>query len=152
MARRLMTRLKFPNDEIQAVTRLVAQHMRIGEYHADWTDSAVRRLMRDLGPQLDDLFEINRADVSALAPGHTDISRGAELRARMAPIQQAQDIAALTSPLDGKELMARLGLPPGRLLGQVKEFLTGEVVEGRLAPDDAAGAERLAREFLKRSA
>ena len=109
-----------------------------------------RRLMRDLGPQLDDLFEIHRVDVSALAPGHTDISRAGELRDRMRPIQEAQDISALTSPLDGQELMARLGLPPGRRLGEVKEYLTGEVVEGRLAPDDKAGAERLAREFFRR--
>ena len=150
MVRRWMNRLKFPNDEIAAVSTLVAQHMRIGEYHDDWTDAAVRRLMRDLGPHLDDLFTINRADVSALAPGHTDISRGAELRARMTPIQEAQDISALTSPLDGKELMALLGLPPGKKLGELKEYLTGEVVEGRLAPDDKEGALRLARGVLGR--
>lgn len=148
MARRWMNRLKFPNDEIAAVTTLVARHMRIGEYHAHWTDAAVRRLMRDLGSQLDDLFQIHRVDVSALAPGHTDISRAEELRARMTPIQEAQDISTLTSPLDGKELMALLHLPPGRNLGEVKEYLTNEVVEGRLAPDDKAGAERLARRFL----
>ena len=148
MTRRWMNRLKFSNDEIAAVTRLVAQHMRLGEYRPAWTDAAVRRLMRDLGPQLDDLFEIHRVDVSALAPGHTDISRAGELRDRMRPIQEAQDISALTSPLDGQELMALLGLPPGRRLGEVKEYLTGEVVEGRLAPDDKAGAERLARAFL----
>ncbi len=149
IVRRWMNRLKFPNDEIAAVTTLVAQHMRIGEYHDGWTDAAVRRLMRDLGPHLDDLFEIHRVDVSALAPGHTDISRTGELRARMRPIQEAQDISALTSPLDGKELMALLPLPPGRRLGEVKEYLTGEVVEGRLLPDDKEGAERLARRFLE---
>ena len=148
MVRRWMNRLKFPNDEIAAVTTLVAQHMRIGEYHDDWTDAAVRRLMRDLGPHLDDLFAVNQADVSALAPGPTPVSRGAVLRARMTPIQEAQDISALTSPLDGKELMALLHLPPGKKLGDVKEYLTGEVVEGRLAPDDKAGAERMARKFL----
>ena len=148
VTRRLMTRLKFSNDEIAAVTKLVAQHMRIGEYKPLWTDAAVRRLMRDLGPQLDDLFEIHRVDVSALAPGHTDISRAHELRVRMAPIQAAQDISSLTSPLDGQELMARLNLRPGKQLGAVKEYLVNEVVEGRLAPDDKGQAERLAREYL----
>ncbi len=147
ITRRLMTRLKFSNDEIAAVTKLVAQHMRIGEYRPLWTDAAVRRLMRDLGPQLDDLFEIHRVDVSALAPDHTDISRAQELLARMAPIQATQDIGTLTSPLDGQELMARLGLKPGKRLGELKEYLTNEVVEGRLAPDDKEGAERLARAF-----
>ena len=149
ITRKLMTRLKFSNDEIAAVTKLVAQHMRIGEYKPVWTDAAVRRLIRDLGPQLDDLFEIHRVDVSALAPDHTDISRARELRARIAPIQEAQDIAALTSPLDGQELMTRLGLRPGKQLGAVKEYLVNEVVEGRLAPDDKEEAERRARKYLK---
>ena len=144
IARRFLTRLKYPNDTISAVSTLVAQHMRIGDYRPSWSDAAVRRLIRDLGPHLDDLFEINRVDVSALAPERVGISRGVELRARMAPIQDAEDINALTSPLDGQELMARLGLKPGKQLGQVKDYLTGEVVEGRLAPDDKAGAERLA--------
>ena len=149
IVRRWMNRLKFPNDEIAAVSTLVAQHMRIGEYHAHWTDAAVRRLMRDLGPQLDALFEIHRVDVSALGPGHTDISRADQLRARMKPIADAQDISALTSPLDGLALMALLHLPPGKRVGEVKDYLTGEVVEGRLAPDDKAGAEKMAREFMR---
>ncbi len=147
LTRRLMTRLKFPNDDIAAVSKLVAQHMRIGEYKPLWTDAAVRRLMRDLGPQLGDLFEIHRVDVSALAPGHTDISRAGELQDRMAPIQATQDISALTSPLDGQELMARLGLEPGKRLGEIKDYLLNEVVEGRLAPGDKAEAERRARAY-----
>ena len=149
ITRKLMNRLKFSNDEITAVVKLVAQHMRIGEYKPLWTDAAVRRLIRDLGPHLDNLFEIHRVDVSALSPDHRDISRASELRARMAPIQEAQDICALTSPLDGQELMARLGLKPGKQLGAVKEYLVNEVVEGRLALDDKEGAEKLARAYLK---
>ncbi len=149
MTRKLMNRLKFSNDEITAVVKLVAQHMRIGEYKPLWTDAAVRRLIRDLGPQLDNLFEIHRVDVSALSPDHRDISRASELRSRMAPIQEAQDICALTSPLDGQELMARLNLKPGKQLGAVKEYLVNEVVEGRLAPDDKEGAEKLARAYLR---
>ena len=151
ITRKLMNRLKFSNDEITAVVKLVAQHMRIGEYKPLWTDAAIRRLIRDLGPQLDNLFEIHRVDVSALSPDHRDISRASELRARMAPIQEAQDICALTSPLDGLELMARLNLKPGKPLGLVKDYLVNEVVEGRLAPDDNEGAERLARVFLAKS-
>ncbi len=147
-ARRFLGRLKFSNDDIAAVTRLVAQHMRIGEYHAHWTDAAVRRLMRDLGPQLDDLFTIHRVDVSALGPEHRDISRAHELRRRIEAIQEQQDVQSLTSPLDGAEIMQRLGLPPGRRVGQIKDFLTNEVVEGRLAPDDKDGALRLARVFI----
>lgn len=150
LARKFMQRLKFSNDEIAAVTRLVAQHMRIGEYKPAWTDAAVRRLIRDLGPQLDDLFTIHRVDVSALAPGHQDISRAGELRERMEAVRREQDIAALTSPLDGGEIMRLLGVSAGRRVGEAKEFLTNEVVEGRLAPDDKEGAARLLRERFGR--
>ena len=150
MTRAWMNRLKFSNDEIAAVTTLVAQHMRIGEYKPLWTDAAVRRLIRDLGPQLEDLFVIHRADVSALAPGHQDISRALELRDRIAPILDAQDISALTSPLDGADLMRLLNLPPGRRVGEIKEFLTNEVIDGRLAQGDKESAAKLAGEFAQR--
>ncbi len=145
IARALMQRLKFSNEAVDAVTTLVAEHMRIGEYHADWTDSAVRRLIRDLGPCLPDLFALHAADVAGLSPDHQDISRAHELRARVEAIQSHQDIAALTSPLTGQEIMALLDLKPGKRVGQIKDFLTNEVVEGRLAPDDKEGAVRIAR-------
>lgn len=148
LARAFLARLKYPNEIIQAVTTLVAQHMRIGEYRPIWTNGAIRRLIRDLGPQLDDLFAIHRADVAALAPTHHDISRATELRARMETAQAGQDIAALSSPLDGSELMQMLALPPGPKLGQVKDYLTNEVVEGRLAAEDKDDALHLARVFL----
>ena len=149
MARALMQRLKFSNDEIAGVTRLVAEHMRIGEYRADWTDAAVRRLIRDLGPCLDDLFALHRADVAGLSPEHQDISRAHELRARIEAIQAQQDVTALTSPLDGQEIMQLLQLPPGKRVGQIKDYLTGEVVEGRLAPDDKENATKIALSLLQ---
>ena len=147
MAHALMQRLKFSNDEITAVTQLVAEHMRIGEYHSEWTDSAVRRLIRDLGPCLPNLFALHAADVAGLSPQHQDISRAFELRARMDAIQSHQDIAALLSPLDGQEIMHLLGLPPGKQVGRIKDYLTGQVVEGHLAPDDKETATRLAVEM-----
>ena len=150
MSRTLMQRLKFSNDETAAVTQLVAEHMRIGEYHSEWTDSAVRRLIRDLGPCLPNLFALHAADVAGLSPEHQDISRAFELRARIDAIQSRQDIAALTSPLDGQAIMHLLGLPPGKQVGRIKDYLTGEVVEGRLAPDDTETAARLAQKFLGR--
>jgi poly(A) polymerase len=144
IARALMQRLKFSNDHIAAVTRLVAEHMRIGEYNPSWTDSAVRRLIRDLGPCLPELFALHAADVAGLSPDHQDISRARELRARVEAIQQHQDIAALTSPLTGQEIMRLLDLKPGRRVGEIKDYLTNEVVEGRLAPEDKETARRLA--------
>lgn len=146
MASTIMTRLKFSNDEIDAVTKLVQHHMRIGEYKEDWTDSAVRRLIRDLGPHLGDLFAIHRADVFALAEEHQGLGRAIDLRARIEAIQVVQDITALSSPLDGLEIMEILGIPPGPGVREAKDLLTNEVVEGSLAPDDVDGAIALIRE------
>ena len=56
LAREMMNHLKFSNEEIRDVTALVDKHMRLGEYRADWTDASVKRLIRDCGPYLDDLF------------------------------------------------------------------------------------------------
>jgi poly(A) polymerase len=119
--------------------------MRIGEYKSSWTDAAVRRLIRDLGGKLDGLFAIHRADVSALASDHQDISRAVELRARIHEIETHQDILALTSPLDGNDIMKLLGLRPGAKVKAAKDFLTRAVVDGSLGPDDRAGAEALLR-------
>lgn len=145
MARAFLHRLKFSNDDVSAVVPLVAQHMRIGEYKPLWSDGAVRRLIRDLGPRLDDLFSLHRADVAALAPAHINVSRAPELRARMDAIQSQQDIASLRSPLTGQEIMTLLNLKPSRRVGEIKDALTEAVIEGKLEPDDKEGAEKWAR-------
>ena len=66
LARAMMNHLKFSNDEIRDVTALVAKHMRLGEYRPDWTDASVKRLIRDCGPYLDDLFILTRCDMAAV--------------------------------------------------------------------------------------
>jgi len=151
MARALMVRLKFANDDIDAVVRLVKNHMRIGEYKPEWTDAAVRRLIRDLGDQLDDLFAIHRGDVLALAQAHQGMDRAVDLRARIDEIQSRQDINALKSPLDGVEIMRILDIPPGKTVREAKELLTTEVVEGRLAEGDVDTATALIRERFGRT-
>ncbi|MGO8670503.1 MAG: CCA tRNA nucleotidyltransferase [Capsulimonadaceae bacterium] len=143
IARELLGRLRCSNDQIDAVVALVANHMRIGEYGPGWTDAAVRRLIRDLGGRLDDLFLIHAADVAALAPEHQGMQTARELRERIDRIVSRQDITSLRSPLDGGRIMDVLNISPGTRVRMAKEFLTTEVVEGRLQPDDIQGATRL---------
>jgi poly(A) polymerase len=144
MARELMTRLKFSSADIAAVVQLVAQHMRIGEYKpAEWTDAAVRRLVRDTSAQLDDLFALHRADVSALAGDHQDTSRARALLARIHELESLQPSHGLDSPLTGDEIMQTLGLNPGPEVGQWKDWLLGLVLEGRLRPGDKENAKML---------
>ncbi len=147
IARTVLNRLKFSLSDIDAVVRLVAQHMRIGEYRPDqWTDAAVRRLVRDSGSELDGLFALHRADVSALSEEHHDISRAALLRERIDDLERAQPSSQITSPLTGEEIMDALNLRPGPTVGRWKEWLLSEVLEGRLGAEDKRAAALLLRQ------
>lgn len=150
MVQEMMTRLKFSNDEIRDVTALVAQHMRLGEYKPNWADAPVKRLIRDCGPYLDDLFVLARCDIAA-----TNTSAGAavdldSLRARIDALNAISNVAEITSPLDGNAIMETLGVGPGIHLRDAKEFLTNEVIEGRLAEGDQEGARKLLQEWWRK--
>jgi poly(A) polymerase len=147
LARKIMHRLRFSNDEIDYVARIVQMHLRVGEYDSDWSDSAVRRLIRDAGPMLEDLINLTRADKSAsnLDMPSVDLD---ELQRHMERAQLGVRVSEIRSPLDGAEIMTILNVPPGPVLRQAKDFLVNEVIEGRLRPDDKEEAGRiLIREF-----
>ena len=149
MARDLLQRLKFPNQTVTRVTRLVERHMRIGEYSDEWSDSAVRRLIRDLGDDLDSLFTIAEADRAACNPEYHYLDP-ARVRVRIRQVQEEADYARVQSPLDGVEIMRIAGLRPGPDVGRLKDYLVNEILEGRLAEGDRQAAERLLREKLER--
>jgi poly(A) polymerase len=70
------------------------------------------------------------------------------LRERIAQIQADQEVAKLSSPLDGLELMALFDRPPGPWIRPLKEHLRGLVIDGELAPDDVEGATAEARRWM----
>ena len=145
LTRRVMNRLRFSKDEIDRAAKMVSTHLRVGEYDSDWSDAAVRRLMRDAGDMLSDLIELTRADKAASNVEMPTVDL-VEFQQRVAEVRRAVDVGSLRSPLDGREIMAALGAPPGPILRQAKEFLTNEVIEGRLQPDDKDTAAELLRE------
>lgn len=148
IARELLTRLRWDVATIRRVTELVALHMRYGAVDlAVWGEPALRRLIRTVGAHRADLFAIARADVAACGtPAQADLDG---LEARLDALESAAQVTRADSPLSGQELMARLGLKPGPLLGKVKAVLTDAVVAGELAPDDKDGAEAMARRVLE---
>ena len=91
MARQRLLALRYPNDVVDDVAKLVELHLRFHTYRMGWTDSAVRRYVRDAGPLLDDLNELTRCDcttrnakkAAALAPADGS-ARGAHRRAARA--------------------------------------------------------------------
>jgi len=146
-AARALRRLRFSNDQIETVRALVELHLRPGAYNAEWSDSAVRRLMRDAGPLLDDLFVLSEADSAASNPQliHPDYPA---LEGRIAAVKAHLGVEQIRSPLDGHEIIKLLRIKPGPRVREVKEFLVEEVLEGRLRPEDKdAATESVLRAF-----
>jgi poly(A) polymerase len=146
MTRRALNRLRFTGDQVRDVTALVSLHMRLGEAKPDWSDAAVKRLIRAIDPYTDSLFAISAADKAAMRQDvpHTDLEA---LRRRMEELNRVSNIAALRSPLDGVEIMEILCVRPGPILREAKEFLTNEVIEGRLEENDKNSAAALLRQW-----
>jgi len=143
LARDILERLRFSNVEIAAVVELVRHHLRPIQYDAAaFGDSAVRRLMRDVGEMRAPLLEVARADTRASA--FPDVAAIDELEERMLRLEQAAGVtgAAFESPLDGEALMALAGRGPGRWVGAAKRALSDAVVEGAVAPGDEDAARR----------
>jgi poly(A) polymerase len=141
MAEDALKRLRFSGEVIDAVTRLVRLHMRPIQYDPDgWEDRAVRRLVRDAGPQLDRLLDLARADMRASR--YPDVAKIDHLDARIERLD-AQAINAIRSPLSGEQLMARTGRPPGPWIRRAKSALEEAIVDGTLEPDSAAAWQYL---------
>lgn len=141
LAARRLTALRFDGQTIAAVSRLIELHLRFFGYtDGAWTDSAVRRYVRDAGDQLERLHILTRADVTTRNRRKADRLSFAydDLEARIADIAAAEGIAAVRPELDGERIMAVLGLAPGREVGEAYRFLLElRLDEGPIGEDEA---------------
>jgi len=140
MTRERMKALRYPTHETDDVCRLVELHLRFHTYKMGWTDSAVRRYARDAGPLLDRLNELTRCDCTTRnARKATELSaRIDELERRLAEIRLQEELDAIRPELDGVEVMALLGIGPGRAVGQALEWLLEiRLEEGLIGKDEA---------------
>ena len=148
LARQMMNHLKFSNDEIRDATALVAKHMRLGDYRANWMDASVKRLIRDCGPYLDRLFTLVRCDMASLTIPADEGVDLIGLRQRIDALNAVSNIAQIGSPLDGNDIMETLGVGPGAILKEAKEFLVNAVIDGLLPEGDKEKARELLREWV----
>jgi poly(A) polymerase len=127
MARIRLTALRYPNAIVDDVVRLIELHLRFHGYGEGegWTDSAVRRYVRDAGPLLDRLNQLTRADVTTRNERRMERFRALqdELEERIAALAEAENLEAMRPPLDGKDVMEHLAIEPGPLVGRALEFL-----------------------------
>lgn len=144
MTRDRMKALRYSNQMIDDVSRLVYLHLRFHTYRMGWTDAAVRRFVRDAGPLLDELIELTRCDCTTRnqKKAATLARRMDELEARIAELQAQEELRAVRPDLDGAQVMAHLGIPPGPLVGEaLAVLLEARLEEGPLG--DAEARRRL---------
>ncbi|MCX6423533.1 MAG: CCA tRNA nucleotidyltransferase [Actinobacteria bacterium] len=126
MVKKRMQAMRFPNDTTDQVSRLVELHLRFHGYGTgEWTDSAVRRYVRDAGAQLVQLHKLTRADsttrnkrrAAALQQAYSGLEN------RINVLEQEEELASLRPDLDGAAIMRILNLPPGPVVGEAYRFL-----------------------------
>ena len=162
IARRAMRRLAYSNDAVDAVAHLVANHMRPYGYAASrdpWSDSAIRRFIRDAYlargdrtlADVDMLLRLARADITGSAPRRRRIAEASwrSLKSRVEEIRAEDAVERLESPLDGNDLMLQFGRGPGPWIRALKDYLRDEVVEGRLGKDNKEKAREIAEDYAR---
>jgi poly(A) polymerase len=141
-AKQRLTALRFPNDVVRDVSKLVELHLRFHGYgegvrsgrggsggssppEPAWTDSAVRRYVRDAGPLLGRLHVLTRADSTTRNRARAQrLARAYDaLEQRIAELNEQEELARMRPELNGDDVMRILGLAPGPLVGQALDFL-----------------------------
>jgi len=146
LAKKRLRALRFDNDTTNAVARLIELHLRFFGYtEGAWTDAAVRRYVRDAGDQLERLHILTRADVTTRNRRKADRLGFAydDLEQRIAALAEQEELGAVRPDLNGEQIMAVLGVPPGREVGEAYRFL----LEQRL-DDGPLGEEEATRRLV----
>ncbi|WP_394280208.1 CCA tRNA nucleotidyltransferase [Microbacterium sp.] len=148
LARKRLQALRFDSDTISAVTQLIEQHLRFFGYaEGAWTDSAVRRYVRDAGEQLERLHILTRADVTTRNKRKAGRLRSAydDIETRIAQLAEQEELDAMRPEIDGNRIQEILGIRPGREVGEAYRFLLDiRLDEGVIGPD---AAEQRLREW-----
>jgi poly(A) polymerase len=141
LARKRLKELRFDKETITDVSRLIELHLRFFGYtEGAWTDSAVRRYVRDADHLLNRLHILTRADVTTRNRRKADRLGFAydDLEKRIAELAEAEGIAAVRPDLDGEQIMALLDLKPSREVGEAYKFLLElRLDEGPLGEEEA---------------
>ena len=140
IARKVLTRLKLPTRDIDPVVILVRNHMRLGTAH-QFSAAAARRLIRDLGEEVERLLWLVEADAASLRPGVRALDL-APIRKRIQDVQAVSPRSELESPLTGSEIMTLFAVPAGPEVGRLKNILVEAVLDGTITVGDKEAAFR----------
>lgn len=140
MARERLRALRFSNEIVDQVSRLVFLHLRPHTLKMGWTDAAVRRYVRDAGELIERLNELVRCDVTTASKKKADEigARLDDLGARIAELTQREELGRLRPPINGHQVMQFLNIPPGPMVGAIMEMLYERRIEDGPYTEDEA--------------
>ncbi len=143
LARKRLRSLRYDRQTEDDVGQLVFMHLRFHTYKMGWTDSAVRRYVRDAGHLLGQLNALTRADVTTGNPHKAAriARRMDELEERIDQLKREEELDRLRPAIDGNQIMQHLGIEPGPLVGEAWEHLLELRIEhGPMDEDEARAA------------
>ncbi|MEE9383388.1 MAG: HDIG domain-containing metalloprotein [Nannocystaceae bacterium] len=123
--RRVSRRFSFGPELKRCIEALILHHLRAGQYDGGWTDSAVRRFAREMGPLLEDLLALSRADITSKRPGKRAqcLQQISALSVRVCELEEADAKVKPLPPGLGNVLMRAFALPPGKHLAHLRQRL-----------------------------
>jgi len=139
MAKKRLLAMRYSTQDVEAITELVALHLRFHTYQMGWSDSAVRRYVRDAGPLLTELNVLTRCDCTTRNEKKALMlsKRMDELEERIAELAKSEELAALRPEMDGAQVMEHLSLSPSRQVGAALNFLMDiRLDEGELGAEE----------------
>ena len=145
ITRTRLRELRYPKEIIDDVAELVFLHMRPHTFKMGWTDSAVRRYVRDAGPLVGKLNQLVRCDVTT---GNEKRARQIqrridELEVRIEELSAREELDSMRAPIDGNDVMSYLGLEPGPRVGTIMNLLLEKRIDdGPYEPTEAYAAAR----------
>lgn len=154
MTRKILADLRYDQDSIEVVARLVNLHMRQAANTDEWSERAVRRYVHTVGVEtLPPLWQLARADITSSNPRRVraHLARLDRLSERCEALLEEEGRDKIVSPLNGDELMALTGRGAGRWIGDVKDHLLELVLDGDLGRYDKEAAAQEALRFLERA-
>ncbi len=144
LTRKRMQALRFSKDQTTAVAKLVELHLRFHGYGSgEWSDSAVRRYVRDAGDHLERLHILTRADCTTRNQRKADRLRRTydDLEKRIEKLSEEEELNSIRPDLDGNQIMEILGLGPGREVGMAYKYLLElRMDRGPMTEDEARAA------------
>src|SRR5690606_17107686 len=142
ITRKRLRELRYPRQVVEDVSKLVFLHLRPHTLKMGWTDSAVRRYVRDAGHLLDKLNELVRCDVTTANEKRARaIDRQNDERAeRIGRVKEQEELGKLRPRIDGRQVMDYLGIEPGPRVGEIMDMLLERRIEDRHDSEDEAFA------------